>query len=145
MFFKHFEVKLAAGAFKFLRSFAGSLQVNVHDETFCFVCLFYMMDQKEFVNNPFWHGDMQCYLARVYNKLAQVHFQLTFTSFRKCNFKDHVCLGKSFLDGTVFALLHLFDMWERTNWNPISNTQRLANPNRLLGQRQEFNKACRRG
>ena len=44
------------------------------------------------------------YLAQVYSKLAQGHFLKIFTSFRKCHFKDHVRLDKSFLDVTVFAL-----------------------------------------
>ena len=47
------------------------------------------------------------YLARVYSKLTQGHILQTFTSFRKCRFKDHVCLVKSFLDGTVFELAFL--------------------------------------
>ena len=66
------------------------------------------------------------YLTRVYSKLTQGHFLHTFTSFRKCHFKDHVhvWLDKSFLDGTVFALA-FFELWERTNWHPVSNTQRL--------------------
>ena len=53
-------------------------------------------------------------LAQVYSKLTQDHFLQTFTSFRKCHFKDHVCLDKFFLDGTVFALA-FFESWERTN------------------------------
>ena len=64
------------------------------------------------------------YLTRVYSKLAQGHFLQTFTSFRKCHFKDHVWLDKSFLDGTVFALA-FFELWERTNWHPVSNSKRL--------------------
>ena len=40
------------------------------------------------------------YLARVYSKPTQDHFLQTFTSFRKCHFKDLVRLDKSFLDGT---------------------------------------------
>ena len=63
------------------------------------------------------------YLAQVYSKLAQGHFLQTFMSFRKCHFKDHVYLDKSFLDGTVFALA-FFELWGRTNWHPVSNTQR---------------------
>ena len=61
------------------------------------------------------------------SKLTQGHFLQTLTSFRKCHFKDHVCLDKSFLDGTVFALA-FFELWERTNWHPVSNTQRLNFP-----------------
>ena len=72
------------------------------------------------------------YLTRVYSKLTQGHFLKTFTSFRKCHFKDHVCLDKSFLDSTVFALA-FFELWERTNWHPVSNTQRLNSMNWIKG------------
>ena len=67
------------------------------------------------------------YLARVYSNLTQGHFLQLFMSFRKCYFKDllYVCLDKSFLDCTVFALA-FFELWERTNWHPVSNTQRLV-------------------
>ena len=45
------------------------------------------------------------YLARVCNKLTQGLFLQTFTSLKKCHFKDHVCVLKNaILDGTLFAL-----------------------------------------
>ena len=85
------------------------------------VCLFVCFKWSSKRNSLTTHlGMVICrhYLARVYRKLAQCHFLQTFTSFRKCHFKDHVCLDKSILDGTVFALA-FFELWERTNCHPI--------------------------
>ena len=63
-----------------------------------------MIIQKELANNPFGHGDLHALPIQVYSKLTQGHFLQTFTSFRKCHFEDHVCLDKSFLGSTAFAL-----------------------------------------
>ena len=68
----------------------------------CFVCL-KMIVQKELTNNQFGHGDSH---ALPWPGLQQAGTRPLSTNFyviQKISFKDHVCLDKSFLDGTVFA------------------------------------------
>ena len=70
------------------------------------------------------HGDL-----RVYSKLTQGHFLQSFTCLRRSeNVILRPCMSwyvltNPFLDGTVFALA-FSELWERTNWHPVSNTQR---------------------
>ena len=63
-----------------------------------------MIVQKEIVNNPIGHGDLHVIPCPGHSKLTQGQFLQTFKSFRKRHFKDHICLDKSFSDGTVLAL-----------------------------------------
>ena len=88
-----------------------------------FVCLFKSILNKELANNPFEHGDLHALpcLSLLQAELTKCYFLQTFTSFRKCHFKDYASLVKSFLDGAVFALA-FFGMGERTNRHPVSNT-----------------------
>ena len=55
-----------------------------------FVCLFEMIVQKELANNPFGHRDWHALPCPGLQQAEQGHFLQTFTSFRKCHFKDHV-------------------------------------------------------
>ena len=58
------------------------------------------------------------YLARVNRKLTQGHFLQTFRLFRKCHFKDH---GYVFTNPWRYSICSLlFELWERTNWHPVS-------------------------
>ena len=96
----------------------------------CFLlfCLFVCFKWSFKTNSLTTHlGMVICthYLAWVYSKMTQGYFLQTFTSLRKCHYKDNVCFDKSFLDGTVFALA-FFELWERTDWHPVSSTQRLT-------------------
>ena len=71
------------------------------------VCLFVGVSVCLFVNefdcNSLGHGDLH---ALPCPGLQRGHILKTLTSFRKCNFKEHACLDKSFLDVRVhvFAL-----------------------------------------
>ena len=63
---------------------------------FCLVC-FKRSSKKNSLTTHL--GMVICthHLAQIYSKLTQGHFLQTSMSFRKCHFKDHVCLDKSFL------------------------------------------------
>ena len=84
-----------------------------------------MIVQEELANNPIGYGDLHL-LPLPCSGLQQADtgpLSGNFYIVQKMSFKDQVCLDKSFLDSTVFALA-FFELWERTNWHPVSNTQR---------------------
>ena len=96
---------------------------------FCsFVC-FKWFTKKNSLTTPL---GMVIYITTLPGSTASWH-KATFykPSFRKFHFKDHACLWQSFLDCTEFALA-FFELWERTNWHPVSNSQRPANQKHRL-------------
>ena len=65
-----------------------------------------MIVQKELTNNPFGHGDLHTLpcLGQGLQQADKMPLSTNFYVVRKCHFKDHIFLDKSFLDGTVFAV-----------------------------------------
>ena len=99
----------------------------------CWLCYLFVCFKNKWSSKrnslPIHLGMVICthYFARVYSKLTQGHFLLTFTSFRKCHFKDHVCLDKSWqysicLYPFVSCKKGLTDIQSQTDWVTLSHT-----------------------